>query len=218
MQQIDQLKFVSWFELSFEYPGTNVDEVTNIVGLTELGSVFHLIKFKERTIARKLNGLQSFTQIQVTNQGKVVAWNAKGESFIYSASLWTESPRTNIIKRWLQLWGITSAATISAKLVLIENLYFPAEILGFTFNLPLFEMFMTSTIGLSSGLAMLSRYDHLNTYPNGFVKTDQQISTLDTDGFLRQLQSEFSSLADFSAPFLEYLKPKLDAKFGEDIR
>lgn len=218
LQQIGKLKFKQWSELTFEYSDDVDNAVTSLVGLTESGRIYHLIKFKDRTLARLLSGENNFKDFQVSNKGRVIAWDNDDKNFIYSSALWMESPKKSILKRWLALWGFSTAIVVSAKAVLMGDLYFPIEVFSFDINLPLVELLLSGTAGMSSGLAMLSRYDHLNTYPNGFLPFKEPLSrsnwleNLD----LKTLVAE--NHYDFAPPEPDLLSPKIPANLGEGIR
>lgn len=242
-QQHGLIKFIKWSELTFEYSKNtnevainsenskqNSDEgpksysskkpepVSSTVGLTEDGRIFHVIRFNERTIARLLSGTDKYADFQLSNKGRLISWNEKGESFFYSANLWMTSPKKLIYKRWLKLWGYTSAGAIGLKMILLGDYYFPMEILGYNFNFPMLELFFSSATAMSSGFAMLSRYEHENTYPNGFTRTPETLNTFDWISNPKYLTFFKDNLENFEPPDLDILDPKLDTEFTEDIR
>lgn len=218
LQQQGELKLVQWSELTFEYgPHSDRDfEVANIIGLTEEGQLFQLIKFKDRTIARLLSGNLFIEDFQLSNKGRLLAWSQEAESLVYKPELWNKSPRKKVLQTWLKYWGVTTIAVVAGKLMFLPDLNFTMDLWNYTLPLPMFEFFISSVVGLSSGFAMLSRYEHHNTYPNGFValKESQKPFQWLSDSSLLKLSAD--NLDHFAKPDLDQLAPALHET--EDIR
>ena len=175
-QQSTTLEFKIWFDLGYDLNLEGDD--LSIVGLTEKGSVFHLLRIDKRTVAKRLNGVKVFSDINVTNTGKIIGLNQKGESEVYTPSLWATPARQVAIKKWFQLFSATTAISLIGTQFYPE-LDMPIEVglsfinlTLFTFNFPLYELIFTATGGVASGLAVLSKYHHLNMYPDGFVNVN----------------------------------------------
>lgn len=215
LQQLGGLKFILWSELTFEFNPELQSQASTIVGLTTSGEIYHLIKFNDRTIARKLSGTSIFKTFSLTNKGRLLAIDENNNNFLFSADLWLESPKKSILKRWLKLWGTVSVGAIGAKFILLNDYYLPIEIFNRTVNLPALEVFFSSVVALSSGFAMLSRYEHLNTHPNGFIKISNSYS-LDS-WFLDIPLNSKKELNHFAPPLIENINPKLSEEHTIDI-
>lgn len=218
-QQNGILKFEKWSEMTFEYFEVNpkTEPPASIIGLTEEGRLYHLVKFRDRTIARLLSGTHFFKDFQLTNKGRIMAWDHNGQSYFYSAPLWNVSTNKQILKRWLKLWGLTSAGAVALTTALFPEIPLPVEVLGLNFNFPMVELMFTGVSGLSSGLAMASRYEHFNTYTDGFIFLGYPAEKnfwLDDTELKKYLDN---NLNDFEPPKENHLEPKLDPEFATDI-
>lgn len=219
-QQYGTITFQRWFELTFEFNELDIlnEPPTSIVGLTKEGRLYHVVKFKERTIARLLSGEHVFTSFQVSNKGRIMAWDQKGHSHFYSAPLWNTSPLKALKKHWFKMWGFTSVAAAVASNVFMGPIPFPVEFFGFVFNFPMAELIYSGAAGMTSGFSMLSRYEQLNTYPNGFIpvgyESEKDLWILDKD--LKEYLE--GNLKDFDPPELEQLDPKLAPELTEAIQ
>ncbi len=218
LQQQGEIKLVQWSELTFEFgPQSDGDfEVANIIGLSEKGQLFHLIKFENRTIARLLSGDLYIDEFQLSNKGRLLAWNSYGESLIYRPELWNKSPRKKVLQTWLKYWGLTTTTVVAGKLIFLPDINFTVEVWSYNMPLPMFEFFISSVVGLSSGFAMLSKYEHHNTYPNGFVLLEKSHRPFEwlLDSTLLKLNA--NNLDHFANPNLNQLSPALHET--EDIR
>jgi hypothetical protein len=211
IQQKGEMHFEQWSELTFEYLNTELDheEVANIIGRTPDGRIYHLIKYQQRTLARLLSGDMRFTHFELSNKGRLVAWNDQGQSWAYSPELWSLSPKKTVLKTWAKLWGLTTAPLVLGKIILIEDFNFQTEILGMSLSLPLIEIFMASVVAMSSGFAMLSKYEHLNTYPNGFIPLPEPLMH---GAWVQSILSTENpnGLEHFAVPELSELAPTLE--------
>ncbi len=215
-QQNGLIKFKSWFELTFEF--VNTDEVASIIGLTENGRIYHLIKFNDRTIARLLSGHKIFKLLEVSNKGRILAIDENENFYFYSSQLWNLPLKKIILKKWFKLWGLTSFGAISATTLFLNDYAFTTEIFGFGVELPILEVLFSSVAAMSSGFAMLSKYEDMNTYPDGFVLLSGDFNFTNWTARSDLPNINNSNLNDFEPPSEQILEPKLNQSLTEDIR
>jgi hypothetical protein len=216
-QQMGRLSFTVWFELSFEFSENAED--TSIVGLTKEGQVYHLIQIGDRRVAYRLNGTKVFKDISVTNHGKILALTDKSTTEVYSPSLWATPAKEMAVKKWLKLFSVAAGIGILGA-QFMPPLDLPIEmtipyinLTLFNFNFPLYEIILTGAGALSSSFAALSFYQHINTYPDGFMPVDVEFD--DPYWFDRIVFKQ--SILSHLDPKTKDLGVKLDSEFTQDI-
>jgi hypothetical protein len=80
------------------------------------------------------------------------------------------------------------------------------------------ELFFSATSAMSSGFAMLSLFEHENTYPNGFIKIKERLKATYWIYDSKYLNLFKDNLENFEPPNMDILDPKLDSAFTEEIR
>ena len=216
-QQFGDITLTTWFYLSDQF---NLDANDySVVGLREDGKVFHIFKHGNRKIAKRLNGEKIFIDISVTNKGKILALDKDGNTEVFSPALWSTPAREIVMKRWLKLFAMTTLLAIGGAQAL-PPLEMPIDITIpfvnltlYSFNFPMYELMLTATGGLSSALAVLSRYEHLNTYPNGFLPVNVDF---DSKYWFNNIVFN-KSILDVFNPKGKDLGVKLDSEFTQDI-
>lgn len=215
-QQNGNIKFKLRYDLSYEFQNPNL--AASAVGLTPEGRIYHIVEFNNRTIARLLSGHHIITNIEVTNKGRILALDDKGNFYLYSPQKWNAPLKRLILKRWFKLWGLTSLGAVVAKNILLHDFFFSTEILGFAVQLPMLELFFSGAAAMSSGFAMLSKYEDMITYPNGLIPLPSNFNP--TNWINNPTLEAYSAknLQDFDPPAEEILDPRLNLEFTEDIR
>lgn len=210
-QQVGELRLEKWFELPPYNQG-----FYNFVGLTSDGKVFHIVDWEgRRRIARLLSGPREFSQLVLVNSEILLALDAKGQVFMYSADLWRKSPKNKIIKQALQIQG-----GLFATLTSIFYLVAPQS-----FDVQFLPLIIGTTVVMSSmqaGFWALFKYERLNTAPDGFQQLPLQAETLaDLDlhaGDILQASKSAISLATDMQPIPETSIPAPLIEATEDIR
>lgn len=176
-QRRGELKFETWTEIS--YKDTTQGPEYSVVGLTEKGSLYHVMAVGGRKLARKLSGVHKIVGFRMSDQGRLLAWNENGQSLLFSETYWLTPVSRQILGRFMKLWGGTAIGAVTAlqalKMVLWEpNMSFdiPIEMLLFQTKLPIPEALMVFASGLSSAFSQLYRFEFLNTNPDGFQKVN----------------------------------------------
>ncbi len=111
------------------------------------------------------------------------------------------------------------SGTVQFKDLQVSN---KGRILGYSVPLPLLEGFFISVAAMSSGFAMLSKYDHINTYPDEFLDLGSNFifgELFNSDWIYNKelLNLVPANLLDFNPPEEKNLDPKLDVEFTESI-
>jgi len=211
IQQMGTLTFEVWHELSFEFDQSG-DQVS-IIGLTKEGTVYHLIKSGDRTIARKLSGEKKFERLQVTDKGLILGQKVNGVIELFSPKIWSEPASKKALRYFKKLWALSASLGIAGAQFFPE-LNMPVDLKFFSFNFPMYEMVLTVAGGLSAGFPALLKLDVLNRYPDGFAKTDLDFN--DAYWFKKVNRTE-NNLEHFNLPEFKYLAPKLEEQFTQEI-
>ncbi len=210
-QQVGELRLDSWFELPPYDSG-----FYNFVGITKGGQIYHVIDWEgHRRIARLLSGTRLYVELYLLNGQLLVAQDQNGDLFVYSPEVWRKSPLKKIVK---QAMAFNSLLFISATSIFysmapsaVEELLFPI---------------VASVIGVSTSLQTsfwaLFKYERLNTYPDGFIKTAwNRNDSIDAEVAVRQIDERFveglSLSRDMLPPDLINLPPPVEAA-TESIR
>lgn len=163
LQQVGDIRFKEWFEV-----GPFVDGVSNFIGLTDEGSIYHLVQWQNRRVARLLSGEKKFQSIHFQNNSELKARDESGQLLTYSAIKWLTSPVKSIVKE-----GLTITAIGSATAVATLAYFFPDVMaMGFDtafFKIPIMPVFLSGSIAFQTFFVMLFRYERLNTFPDGFT-------------------------------------------------
>ncbi len=214
IQQNGSIRLEKWIELK-PYP----EDSYNFVGITRDGRIYHLIDWHgERRIARLLGGQKTFKDLFVVNDSILGAIDFQGRVYFYSPARWAQSPRRETVKRGLKIWsGITFIVTSGLYLIHPEAVHWNIN------AIPLPPVFIALASGLQTGLVILNRYDHFNTFPDGFIKTQMVVTKpADVAPLMSQLSTDFIDKLivreDFAVPAREQMAPAIPAAATEDIR
>lgn len=214
VQQYGDMRLEKWFELA-----PYSEEAYNFVGLTPEGRVYQVVDWHgQRRIARLLSGEKQFEDIYLIDGKALAATDRAGQVYLYSPKRWAQSPRGEAIKMGAMIWsGVTFITTAGIYLLV------PDAINWNIYSVPLPATFVGVVSALQTGFVMLNRFDHKNTYPDGFLKTDLNISSS------VDLESAFSMLSvdvvkhlvertDFALPERSALPPTQPEETTEGIR
>lgn len=162
-QQIGDINLEKWFEI-----GPLVEGLSNYIGLTKEGKVYHLVQWKDRKIARLLSGKRQIKEISLSEEGLLKAIDDKNERLVYSAAKWNYSPARMLLKKVVTM---TSAVTASSTAVLA--LIFP-EVMDMGLHiseltLPFIPVLIASATAMETAFFQVNRFDQMNTYTDGFV-------------------------------------------------
>ncbi len=178
------LSFKQYSELS--YREINKQPYYSVVGLTESGTLYHLITIGDRKLARKLSGKKDLAGFRLSSKGRLLAWDQNNNSYFFSETLWMRPTSKIIIKNFAKAWGLTSLGAVTILQVLKAyfwdpnmNFNIPIETFLGTIQFPLIETMFTFASGLSSGFAQLFRYEDLNNNPDGLIAVDVDHRTQD---------------------------------------
>lgn len=215
IQQLGELRLEKWIELK-----PYSDKAYNFIGLTKSGRIYQVVDWNgQRSVARLLSGDKVFEDVFLLNQKKLGAIDYEGRVHFYSPIIWARSPLKSILKRGALLWsGVTLIGSVSLHQMTGE-LWSKAES-----NLLMLAptVFVGLISGLQTALVMTSRYDHLNTHPDGFFSTQIQVTGFaDLNRVLRAMDSHevINKISgyDFDLPNLQSLNPKLAEDWSEPI-
>ena len=212
LQQFGKIKLKKWFEIDLETQGSE-----SYIGLNQKGQILHITKYpsynpKEhsRTIAWLLSGeKKSFTDFYVSQRGFIAAVDAQSRVHIYNPLKWFRHRGLgSTVAKGLGIWsGVTALGILSARLA------------GIDIPSPFLESFFATATGLQTALVMLNRYQHNNTFPDGFVKTPLLFKSVE------QLNKDISQNLDklsrdpshFKAPKEDTLPPLLPEMARQEI-
>lgn len=218
LQQKGNIEFERWIELS-----NPSDEIENFIGLTKEGRLYHLLQWrKSRQIARLLNGDQKFNDFYIYGKQIVVAVDMENTVHLYSPSKWLLSPVKETIKRGTKIWLATSA-TVTGVLALWFPEFFDLGPVVSSVKIPMAAAFVSVASAVNTFFVMVYRYDRLNTFPNGFVRTDLRLANVaGLKSELDRLQPEgleaMMSASHFLPPNEDEIAPPLHEQAVEPIR
>lgn len=175
-QQVGTITFNEWFDL----PSPNSDTF-NYVGLTPQGDIYHLVHIGGRNVARLLNGRRQFKKILLFEGGILVALDTKARVFVYSAAQWGESPKSKVIKTAVASWAALNSALLGTLALLAPDIFsYGPELSGFHLSIPVTMLSLASA--LNGGFISLYKFEHLNTFPDGFVYASESLLQLNSLG------------------------------------
>lgn len=215
-QQVGTLHIKKWFELPPYDQG-----YYNFVGIADDGKLYHVIDWEgKRRLARLLGGQRQFQDLALMNGELLVAVDLQGKIFVYSPDRWAKSPRNKIITQtFLISGGLFSAMAASFYVTTPE-----------AFDSSLGPMILGASAVVSflqTGFWGLFRYERLNTYPDGFIKTAwhiEHVTDLEDyaeeifDIFYKQILTQNSLATDMTPVPLDSLPLPLEEEATETIR
>ena len=189
-QQVGDLHFKTWFEV-----GPFTEGVSNFIGMTEDGHIYHLISWQDRKIARLLSGQRVFKSIYLRDGHLLTATDQNDNLLFYSPSTWLTSPLKSLMQK-----GLTYTVAGSATAVAVLSFLFPDLM-----SMQLAPVITTSAVAFSTFFAMVQRYDRLNTFPDGFIE-GHEVNPRDL------------ALTSWAPPEENSLAPRTPAEATEDHR
>lgn len=220
LQQVGDLRFEKWIELPISRPGAD-----NFIGLTRDWSIYHLVHWQGRSIARLLNGpsgeREEIREIFLFQDEILVAVTSESKVKIYSPLKWLKSPMKSVFQKGAVFWGASTAVGIGALYLLAPDLR--AMGMSDELLLPMSASFIGAANFMNSFFFMLFHYEHYNTFPDGFVgssirftdvtKLEKELANLTPEQVKSLLTAEH-----FYPPAEEDLFPSMPELAREDIR
>ena len=217
LQQVGVIEFQKWIEV-----GPFAENVYNHVGLTAEGRLYHLVQWKNQRVARLLGGRREFKNFFFLNNEVLAAVDAQNAVFLYAPAKWITSPLKSTLKTGTLITGGFSAALTAAIS------YFAPEMMTIGFQVgetmvPTAGFAIASVVGMNTFFVMLQRYERLNTFPDGFVKTtlvfkDPETLKNDLLGIDQKALREFFARQALQPPERHQLDPEMPEMATEDIR
>ena len=216
LQYRGDLTFKVWTELSFKE--VDGQSMYSVVGLTQAGTLYHLVGVGQRKLARKLSGHEVIEGFRLTNKGRILAWNNKNQTLNYSEPVWLTPIGRRLARRFMATWGITAVGALTLVKVLQSYLWHqgmdisvPIETFMGIFKLPIFESMVVFASGLSAGFTQIHYYENLNMNPNGFTVTP--VARTGRDWLDLELSPQ--NIVNLTTPRPEFLPPEIRAELTE---
>ncbi|MCB0362896.1 MAG: hypothetical protein KDD35_09240 [Bdellovibrionales bacterium] len=175
LQQLGTLTLKQWIRI--ENPLS--DKLSQYIGLTKEGSVYHLVNWQDRHIARLLSGEKKFTDLVWAKPNSLIAIDSHGYLHFYSGAKWLFSPLKKLIRKGFINWTlVTSTLSLSLHYILQTSLGPGVDIPSL--SLPMIGVLVYPASTMLTGFGIIRKFEHQNTFPDGFVPLNLKYTDKDS--------------------------------------